>query len=104
MVKPRQVSREMGPIISFLTSLHYSIIAIFLLAHLFTLVTIPALYFNLLVFYVAVSLLSFPKAKQRFITPRVVNPKCPICGGNLITSQLLCEKCGATTEVKDIRS
>lgn len=92
-------SNRMQSTISYLASLHYIIIAIFLLAHISTLVVIPPLFFNLLVFYVAISLLSFPKAKQRFNTPRLVNPKCPLCGGNLITSQLICEKCGATTNV-----
>lgn len=100
MVKSGSFFGGKGSLISFLTSLHYTIIAIFLLAHIFTLIIIPSLYFNLLVLYVAISLLSFPKAKQRFITPRVVNPKCPICGGNLITSQLICESCGASVDVK----
>jgi hypothetical protein len=93
-------SSRISFIISYLTSLHYTIIAVFLLAHIFGLIAIPPLYFNLLVFYVAISLLSFPKAKQRFITPRVVNPKCSICGGNLVASQLICENCGATVDVK----
>lgn len=93
-------SSEKGSMVSYLASLHYTIIALFLLAHISSLIIIPPLFFNFLVFYVAISLLSFPKAKQRFITPRLVNPKCSFCGGNLITSQLTCESCGATTDVK----
>jgi len=80
--------------------MHFTIIAILLLAHILTLIIIPPLYFNLLVFYVAISLMSFPKAKQRFITPRVISPKCSICGGTLIASQLICENCGATVDIK----
>lgn len=93
-------SNRVNSMISYLASLHYTIIAVFLLVHISGLMTIPALFFNLLVFYVAISLLSFPKARQRFITPRLVSPKCSICGGNLLTSQLVCERCGATTDVK----
>lgn len=100
MVRTRSFFGEMGSIISFLASLHYIIIAIFLFAHIFTLITIPSLYFNVLVLYVAISLLSFPKAKQRLITPRVLESKCPICGGSLVTSQLICENCGASVNVK----
>ena len=87
-------------IISFVTSLHYTIIAAFLLTHVVGWIVIPPLYFNLLVGYVAISLLSFPKAKQRFITPHIMSPRCSICGGNLIASELVCETCGATVHVK----
>lgn len=100
VVKPDVIIGGKELLISFLTSLHYTIIAVVLLAHVFAVITIPPLYFNLLVLYVAISLLSFPKAKQRFLAPRVVNPKCPICGGNLVTSQLVCENCGASVDVK----
>jgi len=85
---------EISPKIEFrLSSVHLGILSVLLLLHTFEVVQIDPLIFKGLVSWVAVNLLALPIARKRFVTPTVANPKCPYCGGDLIATELYCEKC-----------
>jgi hypothetical protein len=81
------------------SSVHLGVLSILLLLNVFGIITMDALIFKGLLFWVAVNLLAFPVARRRFVTPTVANPKCHYCGGNMTTVQLQCEKCNSISKV-----
>lgn len=82
-----------------LSSVHLGILSILLLLNTFGIITMDALIFKGLLFWVAINLLAFPVARKRFVTPKIANPKCHYCGSNMTTVELRCEKCKATSKV-----
>jgi len=82
-----------------LSSVHLGILSVLLLLHATEVVTMNPLFFKGLLLWVAVNLLAFPIAKKRFVTPKIANPKCHYCGGNMTTVELRCEKCKASSKV-----
>lgn len=84
-----------------LSSFHLGVLSILLILHSFEAITIDPVLFEGLLVWVALNLLAFPIARKRFITPKVANPKCPYCGGNLIATKLRCEKCKAISEASE---
>lgn len=90
---------EISPKIEFrLSSVHLGILSVLLLLHVFEVITMDILLFKGLLFWVAINLLAFPIARTRFVTPKIVNPKCPYCGSNLIATELYCEKCKSVSK------
>jgi hypothetical protein len=81
-----------------LSSIHLGVLSVLMLLHAFEIIQMDPLVFRALISWVAINLLAFPIARKRFITPSVANPKCPYCGGNLISTELYCEKCKSTSK------
>jgi len=91
---------EISPKIEFrLSAVHLGILSVLLLLHAFELITMESLFFKALLFWVAINLLAFPVARRRFITPKIMNPKCHFCGSDMITVELYCEKCKSFSRV-----
>lgn len=90
---------EMSPKIEFrLSSVHLGILSVLMLLYAFDVIRMEPLVFKALISWVAINLLALPIARKRFITPTIANPKCPYCGGNLISTELYCEKCKSTSK------
>jgi tRNA(Ile2) C34 agmatinyltransferase TiaS len=81
-----------------LSSVHLGILSILLILNATEIITMNSLLFKGLLFWVAINLLAFPVARKRFITPKIANPTCPFCGGNMITVELRCEKCNSSSK------
>lgn len=62
-------------------------------------ISLPQWAFDVMIIYVAVNSISAPFAiSHRFITPKVVNPKCPFCKDVYMdTIKLKCPKCGCVS-------
>lgn len=84
-----------------LSSVHLGALSLLLILHSFEAITMNPVVFKSLLLWVALNLLAFPVARKRFITPKVANPKCPYCGGNLVATELRCEKCKAVSKVSE---
>jgi hypothetical protein len=80
------------------SSVHLGVLSILLILHATEVITMNPLFFKGLLFWVAVNLLAFPQARKRFVTAKVANQKCHYCGGNMITVELRCEKCKASSK------
>jgi hypothetical protein len=81
-----------------LSSVHLAVLSILLLLKVYDVINMDPLFFKILVTWIAINLFAFPVARRRFVTPRVVNPKCHYCGSEMTTVKLYCEKCKATSE------
>jgi len=69
-----------------------------LLLQTINVVNISSTYFGIIMVYSALNLIAAPfSLKKRFVTPNIVAPKCPFCGGYMIATKLKCENCGKTT-------
>jgi len=82
-----------------LSSVHLGILSFLLLLQATDIITMNPLFFKALIFWVALNLLAFPQARKRFTTPKIANPKCHYCGGDMITVELRCEKCKSSSKV-----
>ena len=81
-----------------LSSAHLGVLSVLLILHATEIITMNPILFKGLLLWVALNLLAFPVARRRFTTPKVANQKCHYCGGNMITVELRCEKCGASSK------
>jgi len=81
-----------------LSSIHLGVLSILLILHSLEVIIINPIFFKGLLMWVAINLLAFPVARSRFVTPSIVNPKCPYCESNLVTVELYCEKCKSTSK------
>jgi hypothetical protein len=90
---------EINPTVELrLSSVHLGVLSILLLLQVFDIIKMDPLYFKGLVVWVAVNLLAFPAARRRFVTPKIVNPKCHYCGSEMTTVELYCEKCKSSSK------
>jgi hypothetical protein len=81
-----------------LSSAHLGVLSILLILQTFGVIAMDSLFYKGLVIWVALQILVLPIARKRFITPKVVNPKCPYCGANLTATELYCESCKAVSK------
>jgi hypothetical protein len=79
------------------SAVHIDALAVLLVLQTVGTISMDATYFKALVAWIAINLLVFPKARKRFTTPSVITPKCHYCGNDMTTTELVCEKCHATS-------
>lgn len=78
---------------SMLSSAHLGVVTIILLLNAIDVIELPNIINQAFMAWVALNVLVLPVASKRFVTPKVVNPKCPMCGGYLMSTELYCESC-----------
>lgn len=66
-----------------------------LFLNVITPIHLPKLVYDIMITYVALNSLAAPfTLTNRFITPKISNPKCHFCGVYMNTVKLKCPKCG----------
>ena len=60
-----------------------------------TVINFPKIVYDTMIIYVALNSIAAPfTLTNRFITPKILNPKCHFCGVYMNTIKLKCPKCG----------
>ena len=102
MASIKDLLSRISPKIELPLSIHLGILGGILLLNCIGVLSVAPPIQQGIIFWVSLNLLSSPFAlRARFLTPKILNPKCPYCGSYLSAIKLKCDKCGAISEFKE---